>query len=194
MLYEVITLFLDQVAGDAESRARGPFTCSALEHVKLAFFHGKLKVLHILIVVLEGLSYLQELLIGLGIAAREISRITSYNVCYTKLLREYQYRFYSAGMAKDLLGAAAEFASNHPGTKVSFNTDPADSWRVIVPFEADRALRNLLEERTGLSFHQIAQSEKIQSLAIHGPSTEGEPQNFMSVFEAVASENEAQPW
>ena len=55
-----------QVAGNLQGGGSGALAVAGLEHVQLAMLHGELHILHIAIVILQGLAHVHELGIGLG--------------------------------------------------------------------------------------------------------------------------------
>ena len=55
-----------QVAGDPQSSLGGTLAVTGLQHEELAILDGELHVLHILVVVLEAGSDLNELIVDLG--------------------------------------------------------------------------------------------------------------------------------
>ena len=57
---------VDQVAGDLQSSLGGALAVTGLQHEELAILDGELHVLHILVVVLEAGSDLNELIVDLG--------------------------------------------------------------------------------------------------------------------------------
>ena len=57
---------INEVAGDLQSSLRGTLAVTGLQHEELAILDGELHVLHILVVVLEAGSDLNELIVNLG--------------------------------------------------------------------------------------------------------------------------------
>ena len=65
LLLSDLTL-VHQVAGNLQSGGSGTLAVTGLEHVQLAVLHGKLHVLHVVVVILQTLADFLELLEGLG--------------------------------------------------------------------------------------------------------------------------------
>ena len=59
-------LLVHQVAGDLQGGGGGALAVAGLEHIQLAVLHGELHVLHVAVVVLQGLAHGLELGKGLG--------------------------------------------------------------------------------------------------------------------------------
>ena len=57
---------IDKIACDLDSSGSGTLTVSGLKHVELLILDGELHVLHIAVVVLEGIADSEELLVNLG--------------------------------------------------------------------------------------------------------------------------------
>ena len=55
-----------QVAGNLQRGGGGALAAAGLQHVELAVFHGELHILHVAVVVLQGLAHLLKLSEGLG--------------------------------------------------------------------------------------------------------------------------------
>ena len=75
-----------EVAGDLQRSLCGSLTISGLQHVKLTVLNGELHILHISIMLLEGLAYLYELcecLRELLLHLLDVHRRT--NTCYDVL-------------------------------------------------------------------------------------------------------------
>ena len=61
-----LVAFVNEVASDLQSSLSGSLTVTALEHIELLVLNGELHILHVVIVVLEGVANLDELCVCLG--------------------------------------------------------------------------------------------------------------------------------
>jgi len=57
---------VDQIASDLQSSLSGSLTVTALEHIELLVLNGELHILHVVIVIFQGLADFHELLEGFG--------------------------------------------------------------------------------------------------------------------------------
>ena len=55
-LFLVDHAFVDEVAGNFQSRLRGSLTVSGLEHIKFAGFNGELHILHVTVMIFQNLA------------------------------------------------------------------------------------------------------------------------------------------
>jgi len=111
---------------------------------------------------------------------------------------EYEYRFFDAGRAAQLRAEPAvdEFLSATPGLSVELD-ECANSWRVRVPFEADRPLRDRVAEAAGAQIHETFSVHRVDTLArgVNEPTESAElagPIDFFDAFALIAERNRAQ--
>ena len=57
---------VDQIAGDLDGGGGGALAVTGLEHIQLAVLHGEFHILHIVVMVFQGLAHLHELLERFG--------------------------------------------------------------------------------------------------------------------------------
>ena len=97
-----LVAFVNEVASDLQSSLSGSLTVTALEHVELLVLYGKLHILHVVIVVLEGVANLDELCVSLGelllhLSDGHRSTNTSNNVLALSVDKELAHELLLAG-------------------------------------------------------------------------------------------------
>lgn len=104
----------------------------------------------------------------------------------------YEYRFLEAGRAAQLRAepAITEFIEATPGLSVELDAI-SNAWRVRVPFEADRPLRDRVSGATGAPTHETLAVHRVDTLA-RSPANPGMPIDFFDAFALVAERNRNQ--
>ena len=101
-LFLIDHAFVHQVAGDLQSRFRGTFAVTGLQHIQFAGFHGELHILHIAVVILQSGAHGFELRERFRELFRHFgdghgSAHTSHNVFALRVDQELAHQAFFAG-------------------------------------------------------------------------------------------------